>query len=166
MKKLYAITAAVFLLTSIPIGFALASAPGSSGVLFTDNSMVGSTPGMTVRGVAAGGAPWVVSQALVQLDRNGRLHVDIQGLLISKPGSPFDGTTGPVTGVRASLTCEGLNVVSSSAVVPLDSNGDAKINQMVTLPTSCVGPIILIQIGSTTSNPGPTLGPWIASTGF
>jgi hypothetical protein len=166
MKKSYAVAAAVLLLTSVPIGLAMASASNSSGVLFVSNSMVGSTPGMTVRGVAAGGAPWVVSSAVVQLDRDGRLHANIHGLLISKPGSPLDGTVGPVTGVRASLTCEGTNVVASTGLVSLDANGNTKIDQMVTLPQSCVGPIILIQIGSTTSNPGPTLGPWIAATGF
>ncbi len=164
--KTYTLAVALTLFMLIPTGFVIASASNSSGVLFTDHTLVGSTPGMTVRGVSAGGAPWVVSHAVVQLDRSGRLQLNIQGLLISKPGSPLDGSTGPVIGVRASLTCEGTNVVASTDVVPLNSSGDAKINQFITIPSTCVGPVILVQIGSTTSNPGPLLGPWIAATGF
>lgn len=153
-------------LTAIPVGSAIASTSRSSGVILQFHSMVGSTPGVTVRGVAAGGAPWMVAHAEVQLDGSGRLHVTIQGLLLNIPGSPLDGTTGPVTGVQASLTCEGTNVVASTGLVPLSSSGDANINQQITLPSSCVGPIVLVRLGSTTTNPGPILGAWFAATGF
>ena|SRR2546422_7848928 len=167
MKKLLSIVAALLLvLAAIPTVTIFASSSNDSGVLFHFDTLVGNTPGMTVRGVPAAGAPWIVAQAVVQLDGSGRLHVNLKGLVLNLPGSPFDRTTGPVNGVQASLTCEGTNVVASTGVATLSSDGNAKINEIITLPSSCVGPIVLIRLGSTLSNPGPIFGPWFAATGF
>jgi hypothetical protein len=173
MKRLLIIvTAILILLTAIPVVTSFPSLSSSSdddnssGTLFNFHMLVGNTPGVTVRGVPSAGAPWIVAQTVVQLDGSGRLHVNIKGLLLDLPGNPLDRTTGPVTGVQASLTCEGTNVVASTDVAPLSSDGNAKINEFITLPQSCVGPIVLIRLGSVTGNPGPLLGPWFAVTGF
>ncbi len=120
----------------------------------------------TIRGVNAGGAPWVVAEGRATLHADGTIRVRIEGLLITGTGTAFDGTVGPVTGVRASLTCQGTNVTATTGVFPLSASGDAQIKEVITLPSTCVGPIILIRIGATSSNPGPLLGPWIAATGF
>ncbi len=135
------------------------------------STLIGVPAGMTgatgaIGGVNAGGAPWVVAEGRVMLRSDGRLQAEVEGLLITGTGTAFDGTTGPVTGVRASLVCQGTNVVASTGVVPLDKSGDAEIKQVISLPSSCIGPIVLIRVGATTSNPGPLMGPWIAASGF
>src|SRR5712692_9905530 len=141
MKRfLIIVTATLILLTAIPVVTSFSSlsssnnGDNSSGTLFKFHMLVGNTPGVTVRGVPSAGAPWIVAQAVVQLDGSGRLHVNIKGLLLNLPGSPFDRTTGPVTGVQASLTCEGTDVVASTGVAPLSSDGNAQINEIISLP--------------------------------
>jgi hypothetical protein len=119
-----------------------------------------------VRNVSSAGAPWIVAESNIRLSGSGRLVIDIKHLLLNLPGTPFDRTVGPVTGIQASLTCEGTNVVASTGVAPLSKDGNAHINAFITLPASCVGPIVLIRLGSTTTNPGPILGPWFAATGW
>jgi hypothetical protein len=113
---------------------------------------------VTIRGVAPGGLPWALARGSARLSANGRLNVNVRGLLISDPNSNFDGTTGPVAMVAASVTCEGSTPVST-ATVPLSGQGDARINQDVTLPALCEAPIILIRANSSS-------GPWIAASGF
>jgi hypothetical protein len=118
----------------------------------------------TIRGVASAGAPWV-AMGDVDLNKHGRLRVDVEGLLLDLPGQPGDGTTGPVTGVRASLTCQNGDVVATTGVVPLSAAGDAEIKETISVPSSCVGPIVLIRIGRIGTG-ADILGPWIAANGF
>ncbi len=114
--------------------------------------------GEVLRGVTGGGLPWV-SSGEVKLNPVGFLRVDVRGLLISAPGSPANGTVGGVTSVSASLTCEGAGVVAMTATVPLSTAGNAEIREMITLPASCLAPIVLIRANSQT-------GPWIAASGL
>jgi len=118
----------------------------------------------TIRGVPSAGAPWVASGE-AQLDGDAGLRVEVEGLLLDLPGSPLNLTTGPVTGVRASLTCQNGNVVATTGVVPLSAAGDAEIEETITLPSKCVGPIVLIRIGRIGTG-AAVMGPWIAATGF
>jgi hypothetical protein len=84
----------------------------------------------------------------------------VRGLVITGTNSSLDGTTGPVTAVVASMTCDGsMPITESTAPVPLSAQGDARINQTVTLPAVCEAPIVLIRANTTT-------GPWIAASGF
>ena len=114
--------------------------------------------GVLVRGVGGGGAPWVVAEGEAELDSDGDLEVEVEGLLITGTGGAADGTIGSVTDVAASLTCEGAGVVATTGVFPLSAAGDAEIEDEITIPSPCVGPIILIRIGAT--------GHWIAASGF
>jgi hypothetical protein len=86
----------------------------------------------------------------------------VRGLLITGTGTNLDGTTGPVTSVVAALTCEGVTpTIVSSTAVRLSPEGDAKVHQRITLPATCLAPIVLVRaniVGST--------DPWIAATGF
>ncbi len=168
------ITALLILATILTVSALSAYANASSNgneKLFQFNTLVGVPVGSTgaagaIRGVNAGGAPWVVAEGRASVDADGTLHVEVEGLLITGTGTALDGTVGPVRGIRASLTCQGTNVTATTGVVPLSASGDAEIEQVIPLPTICVGPIILIRVGATASNPGPLLGPWIAATGF
>lgn len=142
-----------------------------SGDEIFESSLVGVPAGMTgeagtIRGVPAGAVPWAIEQGEVKIESDGQLRAKVEGLLIVGTGTNLDGTTGPVTGVRASLTCHGTNVTATTSVVPLSSEGNAEIEQTISPPRSCVGPIVLIRVGSTMANPGPLMGPWIAASGF
>lgn len=166
IKRTFVLVAVIaFALLSVSAGLAYASNSSShfQKLKFNIVGIPASFVGVTVRGVSGGGFPWV-AQGRVELPSNGRLQADVDRLLLAAGSAA--GTTGPVTGVRASLTCESTNVVATTDVFPLDSAGNAQIKQTLTLPSSCIGPIILIRVGSTTTSPGPLNGPWIAITGF
>ena len=93
-------------------------------------------------GVAAGGAPWVLSHGRVAITPEGEFNVEIDGLLIPGVG------TGPVKTVSASLYC-GADANTMPAVTtmaaPFSTRGDAEINDHVTLPSTCLAPIVLIH---------------------
>jgi hypothetical protein len=137
------------------------------------SGVVGSTPGAAIGGIGSGGAPWVVNQGQVQVSPDGRIQVDVQGLLIG-PGGPANlvGTTGPVTMVAATVVCGGAGgtpvLVPESSVTPtqLSGSGNAQINQSVTLPASCIAPVVLVRIFSLSQPPGSLLGPFIAASGI
>ena len=112
----------------------------------------------SLRGVTGAPFPWHTSHGEVKLSFGGRLELEVEGHLISEGGPT--GTTGPVTQVFASLTCEGAGVVDSTADVPLSPAGDAKIDETITLPDTCVGPIVLLRAG------GALPGLWNAASGF
>lgn len=137
--------------------------PARHGRLFESN-LVGrpADPSLTVtiRGVSPGAVPWALSMGTAGLEPDGRLQVELEGLVITGTNSALDGTTGQVKKVAASLTCEGAQpTVATTGAVPLSPRGDAQINEQLTLPALCLAPVVLVRANTAT-------GPWIASTGF
>jgi hypothetical protein len=130
-----------------------------AGELVFFSPMVGSNPGITVGGVASGGAPWVVRHGSAILTDGGRLRVDLRGLIL-----PSTGNTGPVTQVAASVVCSDSVAVTSKSV-NLSAQGNAEISERLTLPSPCFGPVVLIRVTGANNTPLPAAGPWIASTG-
>jgi len=135
-----------------------------------ESDVIGSMPGDTVGGVTSGGAPWVAT-GHASASSNGRMHLNITGLLIAAgPGVPANlvGTVGPVTMVAVSLVCGGSGgwVAASSDGAPLSSAGDAEINSTVAVPASCVAPTVLVRIFRPAEPVGSQLGPFIALSGF
>ena len=131
----------------------------------------GSTPNITIRTVASGGAPWVVKEGKAMVDPSGNVRVRVRGLLIASgalaSGDPVPaavvGTVGPVTMVHAALTCGGPGAgvpftITSTGAVPLNPQGNFSINAHITLPATCDRPILLIRAGAPDAN-----GPFIAS---
>jgi hypothetical protein len=135
-----------------------------------ESNVLGSVPSTTVGGVASGGLPWVaVGEA--SISGNGRLHFEVSGLLIADAtGVPANlvGTVGPITMVAASLVCGGSggSVVASSDGTPLSTAGNAELDTTITLPATCMAPVVLIRIFSATAPTGSQLGPFIALSGF
>jgi hypothetical protein len=118
------------------------------------------TLNVSIRDVAPGGVPWALARGSTRLDANGRLSVVVSGLVITGTNSSLDGTTGPVTSVVASLNCDGSTpIIENTAPVPLSAQGDASINQVVTLPAICEAPIVLVLANGSS-------GPWIAASGL
>jgi len=140
-------------------------------VKFFASSVVGSTPGVTTAGVAAGGAPWTVRAAVADVVPNGKILVKLVGLLIAAAqGVPANlvGTVGPVTEVWASLVWGGSGgtVAASTGGFPLAATGDATIAANITLPAECQSPVVLVRIFDPTAAANAQLGAFIALTGF
>lgn len=112
----------------------------------------------TISGIAPGGLPWVLKSGHVTLSSNGQLEASVEGLLFG-PGAPANliGTRGPITQVSATLVCANGPTVSTNPV-DFSTEGNAHIHQKITLPSQCVGPIVLIRAMSA--------GPWLAASGL
>ena len=129
------------------------------------SDLMGSRPGQLIRTVSSGGVPWTMEDGSgARLTEDGRLRADIKGLLITS--GAFIGTTGPVTQVVAALTCAnpatgdtGPPTILNSFPAPLSSKGEARIDQQIAVPTTCLAPIVLIRANGDS-------GPWIAASGF
>ena len=117
---------------------------------FLDSSLAPSIPtDPTIHGVLPGGAAWALSDASVRVSLDGRVKIRVDGLIL-----PSLGTAGPVTGIVAELFCgadSDTKPAASTAAVPLSTTGDAEISTTVTLPSTCLAPIVLINpmIGTT-----------------
>jgi hypothetical protein len=136
-----------------------AMADNDGGVLST---LIGSSPGQSVGGVPSGGAPWAVSRAHVTLNAGGHLNLEVHGLIL-----PSTGNAGPVSEVSASLVCGGSGgtVAATTGAVALSTSGDAHIHEKITLPASCIAPVILVR-AAVVNGTTPAQPPFIAVSGF
>jgi len=139
------------------------------GALADDNdavlssTLIGSIPGQVIGGVTSGGLPWAVSHGRVTLNANGNVRLDVTGLIL-----PSLGTTGPITEVSASLVCGGSGgtVAATTAAVALSPAGDARIHDKISVPASCIAPVVLVRIAAVNGTPLAQPGAFIAATGF
>jgi hypothetical protein len=108
------------------------------------------TAGLTLDGVVGGGSPWVIDEGSARLFADGRLEVDIEGLVLASSH------VNPVTSAHAILTCGGAPVATTGNV-PFSPTGDAEIETTVRLPQPCLAPAIFFTTGTDR---------WLAVTGF
>jgi len=94
-----------------------------------------------VAGATAGGRPWVITEGEATVSRDGRIRVEVEGLVI--PVAPFNGTN-PVATLAASLACGGT-VVATTAPVPFSPAGNAEIRDTIAVPASCADPVVLLS---------------------
>ena len=99
-----------------------------------------------VNGVSPGGRPWVISRLTAEVATDGRIGVDGRGLLIA--GGPGIATPAGQA-VRARLFCDNVAVGDSSPLVPLEPNGDFRIDAVLNgpVPALCKTPVLLIVNG-------------------
>jgi hypothetical protein len=111
-------------------------------------SLAGSLPtDPTFHGVSPGGAPWVLKRGDVTLKRDGKLTLEVKGLVIPSP--PGDGTPGGVATISASLYC-GADADTAAAdttdQVPISRKGDARIrDESFDVPSTCLAPVVLVH---------------------
>jgi hypothetical protein len=142
---------------ALALGFSLPAAAddrlvrfdGGGGVIPTGS---GNT---TTRGVPPAGQIWVISRLSADVRTDGRISVEGRGLLLAAGNNV--GTNGGQM-VRARLFCgaAGAEVAFDSAPVPLEPDGDFRIdgelaNPSASLPPSCVRPVLLILNGAGTA---------------
>ncbi len=143
----------------LSIGAAAVVQADSGGVKVLDAGLVAlpqAQVGTTLSGVTAGGLPWEIAHGSAQLYSNGRLHVQVQGLVLA---AGANAGINPIGTAEAIVTC-GDAVAATSGVVPYSRQGDATINQTVQLPSQCLAPAVFFA-GMTPAGPR-----WFAVTGW
>ena len=137
-------------LTALTIGLASNASAGGRKVL--DATMTGlPVPGTVIAGITGAGAPWVIDEGRAQLFADGRIHVDVNGLVIPGRVPP-----NPVDFGKAVVSCNGV-FADDTALVPFSDEGNATVDDVVTLPSQCQGVTVFFT--------SPT-GGWFAVTGF
>ncbi len=128
---------------------------------------VGSTN--PIRGINGGGFPWMISEGRGELQSDGTLKVQVTGLVLFN-GPPVPANlqgTNPIAAFRAVVSC--LTIVAGSPAMknvstdpfPATPEGNAEIEAAISLPSSCIAPIVFVTNG-TVAPPGA----WFAVTGF
>lgn len=108
-----------------------------------------------LHGAEAGGAPWVLKSGRVRLLEDGELKVHVRGLII-----PALGTPGPVTSIDASLYCGNETMpAATTPTSPLSLKGNGTIIDTISLPSTCLTPVVLI-------NPLGITSIYISTSGF
>ena len=177
MKRLWAYVGALAIaLVAVTAGFARSPAASASNVA-TDRDVVqfqSMFPLGTqfigaagaIRGVPAAGLPWMIRSIHGDLDLNGELTIDIDGLVLANDPSvpPSLRGTNPVPFFAAIVSCTtaagGLMTTVNMATANVHATmpgGDAHIDQRLTLPHPCVAPIVLVT--------APGGSAWFAVTG-
>ena len=112
-----------------------------------------------IRGVNGGGVPWALAEAKGELSVDGRLRIDVEGLVVASSG------VNPAVAFRAIVSClttaDGLTVTTTNVTTdqfPATTTGNAEIEAVVTLPSPCIAPIVFVTNANGTS--------WFAATGF
>jgi hypothetical protein len=117
-----------------------------------------------IRGVAGGGLPWQLADAEAQVRADGRVHVEVEGLVLAQraPVPPALQGTNPIPQFKAIVSCQtivgGTAAVAnvSTPAVAASSTGDAEIDATVALPSPCFAPIVFVTSAG---------GAWFAATG-
>ena len=137
-----------------------AGSAGSASILQADTLAGVSGPyvGATnpIRDVNGGGIPWDIAKGKVELEADGSLEVEVEGLVLATTGA------NPVPSFRAIVSCQtivdGAAAVRNVSTDPFlaTTTGDSKIEATVSLPDPCFAPIVFVT--------SPT-GSWFAVTG-
>ncbi len=108
-----------------------------------------------LRNQAAGGLPWVISGAHGTLHANGKLELQVRGLVLADdPAVPAARRlTNPIPTFRAVVSCvtrDGTAVTSETPAVSAGTDGDAHLEAVVSppLPHPCVAPIVFVGNGA------------------
>jgi hypothetical protein len=129
-------------------------------------AVVGPFVGTTnpIRGVNGGGLPWQIEQGQGELSSDGKLEVQVEGLVLlnAAPVPVSLRGTNPVPSFRAIVSCLTISGGSSTTAnvatgtFPATTTGDSEIEATISLPSPCFAPIIFV------TSPGNM---WFAVTG-
>jgi hypothetical protein len=120
-----------------------------------------------IRGLAGDDAPWEVERVEGFLLSDGRLHVTVHGLVFKDdplvpPNLVGTNDADEFRAVVSCLTEESETEVGTQNIFsdgfPATTTGDAVINTRITLPSTCVAPIVFIAPGDEED--------WFAVTGI
>jgi hypothetical protein len=149
----FAIAAALLAGLVLETGTVAAANRGHHKIL--DVQLVGlAVPRTVIAGVTGAGHAWAIDEGNAKLFADGRLLINVEGLVLTPEG------TNPVGSGKGVVSCNGGATpadIVSSAVVPLSvPDGDAHVNQWLTLPSPCLNPVIFFTSAG---------GGWFATSG-
>jgi len=114
------------------LAIATVSTAAAGGRKIFSSSLVGLPTGsLVLDGLTGGGVPWSIDEGTATLTADGRLHVEVQGLVITSTG------VNPVPTGRAIVVCQGAPVAQTDTV-PFSTAGDAVIDAQVSVPSPCL----------------------------
>jgi len=120
------------------LAFGSVASTAAGGPKVLDARMVGiPTPSLALQGLAGGGAAWFLDDGRAMLFADGRLHVEVDHLVLANGTNPIDNG-------RAVVTCGSLPA-ASSPIVPFSDAGDAEVDTRVDLPTPCLAPAVFFM---------------------
>jgi hypothetical protein len=112
-----------------------------------------------IRGLNGGGVPWSIESGTGFLRADGRLHIEVEGLIIPARGdNPISAFRGVVNCLTPDAPMSGVNLITDP--FPATMTGDSTIDAMVDLPDTCIAPIVFVTNGT-----GSAPGAWFATTG-
>ncbi len=135
------------------------------------NPMGAPGPTKNIRGVPGAGLPWVIDEGEVRIDADGRLRVEVEGLVIDPAVGGALGGTNPAPSFRVIVSCiTGVDgsgnptftniesdVDGTTLSFPTAAEGDGELDATITLPDTCFGIIVFVTAPN---------GSWFAATGF
>jgi hypothetical protein len=164
-RSLLFIPGLLALVAAVSLAMPALSSGGADGRKVVSGAVLASVTGPYVgaanpiRGVNGGGLPWRLASGNVDLRADGRLHVDVEGLVFA--AGPNEGSN-TIPAFKAIVSCQtiengGATVSNiSTAPFPASTAGDAEIDATVSLPSPCIAPIVFVTAPS---------GAWLAATG-
>jgi hypothetical protein len=177
MKRLWASVGAL-MITALALTAGLARSPAASASgaatsrdIVEFQSMFGNHAPFigsagAVGGVAAAPLPWMVHSVRGDLNVDGELRIDVDGLVLANdPSVPASlRGTNPLPFFAAVVSCTTaangvittINVITANVAATIPG-GNAHIDQKLTLPHPCVAPIVMVT--------APGGGAWLAVTG-
>ncbi len=131
----------------------------SGGAKLLDASMAGIPAGAAgmFPGLQGGGVPWALDKGDARLFTDGRLQVEVHGLVFAS--GPNAGRNTVPTG-EAIVSCNGGSTLIPSGPVPFSPEGDAMVGEQIALPATCLAPVVFFA-GLTANGPR-----WFAVTGM
>jgi hypothetical protein len=117
-----------------------------------------------IRGVPGGGLPWEIASGEAALRADGRLHVEVEGLVLARraPVPAANQGVNPIAQFKAIVSCQTTTAGAASVanvstpLVDASRDGDAEIDTTIALPSPCFAPVVFV------TSPG---GAWFAVTG-
>ena len=149
MSRFVRLALALTVLAALALGSVSATLAGGSKVLDSRLAAI-PRPGLVLDGVTGGGLPWQIEDGSARLFADGRLQVEVSGLVLVSTG------VNPVAAAHAIVTCDGVPA-ATTANVPFSPAGDAEIEATVALPSPCLAPAVFFTTGKDA---------WLAVTGF
>lgn len=121
--------------------------------------------GTAIGDVGSCGKIWKLKSGKVRLGKDGKLKVEVKGLVLNDVTvGEYNGTPDGVDAVAAAVICHGPSgaaVAAQTAAVPLAQNGNAKVVATLSLPNGCVGPVVVLR-----ERYEGKIGGWLAATGM
>ncbi len=128
------------------VGAGTVAVGAQNDTLISFDSMTGvAATGVNVvndRGIAAGGAPWVITSGTGTVDRQGDVSVQVRGLIIPILTPPHN----PIGAFSATVSCLTPHGVMNVTTGPSSASmtGDATLNATVNLPHPCKSPEVFV----------------------